>query len=1004
MREAIGRPFRFFSSILTVLAALGVSLAAPAEDKLFYGVDQRVDYFEETDSNLLDWSNAVCALVSISQLRELPNGNVEVSTDPYEIAGLEACEDEPFGTQPVMSFCSGFMVGQDLIATAGHCITDEIDMSQTAFIFGFRMLDENNAVTTFNINQVYFGVELVGQALGGALDHAVIRVDRPITAPGAKPLPLRREGDVELGDLVGTIGHPAGLPQKFSFGDNTIVRQNDNQFFFGANLDATGGNSGSPTFSVEDQLVEGIIVRAPSVRFVQGGDDCFNVAAYPDDFPIQVETSKSQVFAELVPESGLSERGYDFRALPARASNGAPVVSCSWIDPSLAGYDKVTLVRSVSDYPLSLAQGAIVFNERGSKFLDTNVIEGTRYYYTLFVVFNTGLTQVSFATVVAGDNAPVVLSEPFSAAGTGGLGTPFDLQFSQLTFTPVGPAVDRLNREVGYSGYEAYEASIQRNIRDFPVPREDANGGSFNLPLSDEGTFSFNLGSARFPFFGRDYSRLFIHANGFVSFQQVSFDSPLGRPGILEHFAIPRISGLFADFAPTNGGQVWARPLDDRLVFTFENVPAVSSGTIFAPGQSSSFQMELFFSGMIRFTYKSVAVPTSFVGISDGRGVPQAPQQLFPGLESTLALVDFSALGAAPSKLHFQPVAPVVVDEGELVEINVRAIPDIQLAGAPILSAEWTRAGAPPFGDNGDGSGVLRWQTTASDVGSSTFRVFARQGSQRAYQDIRIIVGEAIVSPEVNSLGISTGAPNEDPLESRLISADRPMFASYQYFHPKLDEDPNTFGEGPSIVRWFRNGELIPSLNDALTVPANATRAGDVWHFRVIPLTKNLIAGEEAISPFVTVVEIPIIDSLTPAVGLTTGGTVVRIRGARLGAPLGVAFGGAAATNVRTISDNELEVTAPLRPAGMVDVSVRTTKGTGVLPRAFRYVNSLDDLDKEDVNGDGKVDAVDIQIVAGAVLDSAKALEKAVKSPDINGDGKVNAADLQLVVNRALLR
>lgn len=1010
MREAIGNSFRagaisFARLVAGALLLAGVSSAHAEEDKIFYGADQRQDYYEITDEQVLEWGDSTCALVSIADLSQGANGKIVLETTPYEVGGFEACDDEPFATQPTAAFCTGFVVGQDLIATAGHCITDEIDLSQTAFVFGFRMEDANNAVTEFDADQVYLGVELVGRALGGALDHCVLRVDRPITAPGATVLPIRREGDIAVGDPVGTIGFSTGLPEKFSFGDDTVVKENPNGFYFSANLDAAGGNSGSPVFNTDNNLVEGILVRGPAAQFVLDPSGCFRAAEYPNDGALlYVDTSKTSAFAELIPESGLSERGYDFRAIPARSEDDAPVVSLSWIDPELAGYDKVILVRSVSDYPLSQTQGALVFNGRDDKFLDQNVIEGTRYFYTLFVTFSTGLTQVSFATVVAGDDAPTVLSEPFAASGSGGLGAPFDLQFSQITFTPVGEAVDKLNREIGYSGYEAYEATVVKNIRDFPVPREDRNGGSFNLPLSDEGTFSYGLGSLRFPYFGRDYSRFFIHANGFISFTGVGADDILGTPGVLQHFAIPRISGLFADLAPTNGGQVWVRELDDRLAITFENVPGTTGGTIFSPPPGNSFQIELFFSGTIRFTYKSIGVQTSFVGISDGRGVPQIPQELFPGVTSTLALVDFSALAAKPAQLHFQPVAPIVVDEGATIELNLKAIFDTSSETVPTLDAEWTRAGSPPFGDNGDGTGIFRWETGVEEVGVTTLRVKARLGDERAYQDIRIIVGEALTPPEARNLELSTGAPNEDTSESRIVSSDRPLFAVYDYFHPKLSTDPNTYSEGPSLIRWFRNGEVIPSLSDSLTVPASATRAGDVWHFRIVPLTATFIAGEEAISPFVTIVDFPLIEAVTPGIGLTTGGEKVRIFGTRLSAPLGVTFGGTPAVSVRAISDNELEVISPLHVAGIVSVSVRTVSGTGTYPSAFRYVNSLDDLDKEDLNVDGKVDAVDIQIVAGAVLADAKALAKATNSPDVNGDGQVNAADVQLVVNRALLR
>jgi hypothetical protein len=697
------------------------------------------------------------------------------------------------------------------------------------------------------------------------------------------------------------------------------------------------------------------------------------------------------------PEPVVLEGPLQLRALPVQTAESDPAVSLSWISPDILGYSKATLVRSVSDYPRSLTEGAVIFNGRDSKFLDTNVIDGTRYYYTLFVQYATGLSQGAFATVRAGDDAPVILSEPFSPAGSGGLGTPFDLSFTQITFTPVGEAVDQLNREIGYAGYESYEASIRKNIRDFPVAREDQGGGSVNLSLSDEGTFAYNLGSLRFPYFGREYSRVFIHANGFVSFSPLSSGTGLATPGVLEHFAVPRISGLFTDLVPTNGGQIWARQLNDRIAFTFENVPASTGGSIFTPPQPNSFQMELFFSGEIRFTYKSVATPVSFVGISDGRGLPVQPETLFPGVTSTLRLVDFSALGATPQSLRFDSIPPIVIDAGETVNLTVRTRFNSAL-GIPQLDASWTRAGSAPFGDNGDGTGVFVWQSTRADVGAATLRVSARQGDARAYQDVRIVVNSVSLPPQAGDLKIFTGAPNEDPEESRIVSSDRPLFASYEYSHPDALE------EGPSLIRWYRNGETIPSFWGSLTVPAGATSAGDVWHFRVVPLTKEFVAGEEAISPFVTIVDFPLIEAVTPGVGLTTGGEKVRIFGQRLSAPLGVNFGNTAAIQVRVISDNELEVTSPLHVAGLVNISVRTVSGTGTFPSAYRYVNSLDDLDKEDLNVDGKVDALDIQIVAGAVLAESKALEKATNSPDVNGDGAINAADVQLVVNRALLR
>jgi hypothetical protein len=49
------------------------------------------------------------------------------------------------------------------------------------------------------------------------------------------------------------------------------------------------------------------------------------------------------------------------------------------------------------------------------------------------------------------------------------------------------------------------------------------------------------------------------------------------------------------------------------------------------------------------------------------------------------------------------------------------------------------------------------------------------------------------------------------------------------------------------------------------------------------------------------------------------------------------------------------------------------------------------------------VDAVDVQLVTGTVLQNA-AIAKAAVDADINGDGKVSASDIQSVVNKALRR
>ena len=102
------------------------------------------------------------------------------------------------------------MVGRDLLATAGHCI-QEGELSYVRFVFGFAMVNADEAVTTFSDSQVYTPIEIVARRLEEDEDYAIVRVDRPITAPGAAVLPLRTEGTAPEGTLLGIIGHPLGF-------------------------------------------------------------------------------------------------------------------------------------------------------------------------------------------------------------------------------------------------------------------------------------------------------------------------------------------------------------------------------------------------------------------------------------------------------------------------------------------------------------------------------------------------------------------------------------------------------------------------------------------------------------------------------------------------------------------------------------------------------------------------------------------------------------------------
>ncbi|HOH49649.1 MAG TPA: PASTA domain-containing protein, partial [Candidatus Hydrogenedentes bacterium] len=273
-----------------------------AQDKVVYGTDDRIDVYQETDPLRLDLAASVCGLVDTSDLTPISGGRWELSLYNYRIWGAPACPGEPFGSQPVVSWCTGFLVGDDLIATAGHCFSDG-EQADVRFIFGFEMTDATTPVSELEASQVYTAVEVVGWELSESegLDYCIVRVDRPVTAPGAQPLPIRRSDTVPLDTPVGVIGHPSGLPKKIAFGPTTEVADNTAPGYFVANLDTYGGNSGSPVFNAATGVVEGILVRGETDYNYNSSSACFytNVLA---DSAAGEEVSKSTTFAQFIPE------------------------------------------------------------------------------------------------------------------------------------------------------------------------------------------------------------------------------------------------------------------------------------------------------------------------------------------------------------------------------------------------------------------------------------------------------------------------------------------------------------------------------------------------------------------------------------------------------------------------------------------------------------------------------------------------------------------------------
>ncbi len=246
--------------IYFLLVSLLFSLNVFSYHKVVYGEDNRVDIYEATDFVHVELARSTAAHISKSKLKLSDDKSYyslygKTLKDAYGV-----CEDEKFATQTTAARCSGFLVGDDLLVTAGHCVKSSTDCKYYVWVFDFAVHNEgDNEITAIDSKNVYGCKEIVETENGsyGNNDYALIKLDRKVT--DRTPLKFRKSGKIGNSAPLVVIGHPTGLPVKISAGAN--VRSNSRKDYFVANLDTFGGNSGSAVFNDETAEVEGILVR-----------------------------------------------------------------------------------------------------------------------------------------------------------------------------------------------------------------------------------------------------------------------------------------------------------------------------------------------------------------------------------------------------------------------------------------------------------------------------------------------------------------------------------------------------------------------------------------------------------------------------------------------------------------------------------------------------------------------------------------------------------------------
>jgi alpha-tubulin suppressor-like RCC1 family protein len=366
-------------------------------------------------------------------------------------------------------------------------------------------------------------------------------------------------------DLV--VHLSSGDTSQVSVPEKVVIRSGETLTAFDITIIDNGDVDGSKTVNITASAEDGSSAdQTMTVEDNDPGRVQFSAGSYSVN-----EKDRSAVITVVRTSSSSGEICVDYGTVNGTASAGADYDSVS----GALTFHKGEVSKTFS---VTILEDSVAEEDKTVKLSLSNPTGGA--------VLGTPSTAI---LTIEDDDRPDFFTEIFDQGDN-------DIRNQTLTFVP--------------DGSRSFYAVCKTPAYSFPT---DPSGGT-TLVLSDDSYAAVRpAGGAQIPFFGVRYSMFFIGSNGYITFSlgDSSYQESLNR-----HFSQPRISALFDDLNPSYGGKISWKQLPDRVVVTFQDVPKNYSG------KPNSFQIEMFFDGVLRLTHLGIALRDGLVGLSRGGGVP----------------------------------------------------------------------------------------------------------------------------------------------------------------------------------------------------------------------------------------------------------------------------------------------------------------------------------------------------------------------------------------------
>jgi hypothetical protein len=248
--------------LLLCVVALLVSCAADVgveREPVVYGTDGRTEVYAHPSAVHRGIAEtAIAVKIDASWIDDSNPSDVRITYRRTLGEAQDLCSGQRFADQIEPGTCSGTLVDDRHILTAGHCVDTASDCSEYAWVLGFHY-SAAGTLAPLTVNDVYRCASVVAYFDDGDVDHAFVRLDRPVT--GHTPATMRPRA-LSVGTPLTLIGHPNGIPMKIDSGGVVTGSASDGRWL-SATVDAFSGNSGSGVFDAEGNLV----------ALLRGGED-----------------------------------------------------------------------------------------------------------------------------------------------------------------------------------------------------------------------------------------------------------------------------------------------------------------------------------------------------------------------------------------------------------------------------------------------------------------------------------------------------------------------------------------------------------------------------------------------------------------------------------------------------------------------------------------------------------------------------------------------------------